>query len=163
MELGLILYLTNARAIYSCGSSLILDNPNDTDICLVFDDVEKKKYGFEHSPHDTGYCLHFATKEYKPFIGCYAVPLMKKLGGEDIDFKFDIFEEETKKEYIAILRNAVKKLKDDSKQWYHVLTAIYMYENGSYILTEEQKANVQEVHDNGITLELKNYCIEKLQ
>ena len=163
MEIEKIVFKTFAISAYLCGGSLILKNPNDTDVVLFFKNGEDRINAIKKAPHDTGYNLHFAVDNNKPFLGCYGVQLMKKLYGEEEPLKLDIFDEKTKVEYKELLIKYAKLLQDNSKKWYHILTAVYMYENNSYELTENQKNIIQEVHDKGINEELKKYCIEKLQ
>ena len=50
-----------------------------------------------------------------------------------------------------------------SKQWYHILTGIYLIQNGSYDLTYEQKHNIQMCHDKRMTSELFEWIQEQLQ
>ena len=43
-----------------------------------------------------------------------------------------------------------------AKYWYHILTGIYLIQNGKYELTEEQAQNVNLCHDKKMTLEIYN-------
>lgn len=148
-------------AIYRCGSSVLLKRPNDIDLVFYYANEEDLKMGKATTPRDIGYCLHFDTASPKPYIHAYSYHFMEKIDGQDIDLNYDIFEHE--EEYKAVLRTRASCMPKFWKKWYHILTAVYMYDNGSYDLTEEQLDNIQNVHDNGISEELYTYCIEKLK
>ena len=48
------------------------------------------------------------------------------------------------------------------KFWYHILTGIYLLDNGKYELTDEQIANVRLCHDKQMTQEIYDYIQKRL-
>ncbi len=73
----------------------------------------------------------------------------------------DIFKDLPK--YKEILINCGNcEFDPKSKHWYHVLTGIYLIQNGEYKLTEEQARDVRACHDKQMTLEIYNYIQEQL-
>lgn len=150
-------------AIYKCGSGLLLDNPRDNDLLYIFETKEQAMDALIKN-RDREKDIHFEWLGHnKIFLGCYAYPLMELLEGEEIDEfkKFSIFDHE--EEYKDLLKSYAKKLSLNDKRWYHILVAIYMYENGKSKLNKTQLKKVQKVHDEkGIDQEVKKYIMEKL-
>ena len=150
------------RAIYKTGSQCILPNSNDKDYVKVYDLYSESREALKHN-HDHSVDYHFDGIDKMPrvFLGCYIYPFMELVEGEEIETlkNFSIFEH--KDEYVALLKRELG-LREASKQWYHILIACYMFANKKMSLTKTQLKKVQEVHDNGITQELKEYCINTL-
>lgn len=151
------------KSVYRGGSSVILDRPNDIDYFYYFDDVEEKRQAFAIN-HDKKHDNHFRVwkDECLIFLGCYAYPFMELVEGEEIKSfkKFNICEH--KSEYKKLALNMINIIKDTNKKWYHILTACYMFTNENNTLTDEQREIIQKVHDEGITEELKQYCVDTL-
>lgn len=82
--------------------------------------------------------------------GSYINKMMIKLIGEDIQFNFDIINKD-RQEYINILKETVKKLEvgkiKNQKRWYQVARGLFILQNNSYDLTDEQAKIVNEIHD----------------
>ena len=149
------------KSIYKGGSSVILPKSNDNDIFYYYDNNEERKREFiKNKDHtiDKHYVLW--ENRLKIFLGCYAYPFMEYISGEEIEeFKsFNICEHKT--EYVEIAKKYIGFMQDSSKNWYHILIACYMFENEKNEISEEQKQIAQQVHDKGITKELKSYCIK---
>ena len=93
---------------------------------------------------------------------------IKLFESEPFNTSFDIFN----KRYVNILKanfeyvsNEYQDKNQIPKFLYHILTGIYMIQNNSYELTEEQIENINIVHDMEDTEmigELFNYCKEWL-
>ena len=63
-----------------------------------------------------------------------------------------------KETWVKMVKKRITHIEDNEKEWYKILTGVYIYENKSYDFTEEQLANIQKVHDDKkITKELKEY------
>ena len=73
---------------------------------------------------------------------------------------YDIFEHET--EYKKVLIEHGLRPASKHKFWYHVLTGIYMLDNGTYDLTDEQIEKINICHDKQMTEEIYNYIQERL-
>ena len=149
-------------AIYTTGSSLILKKPNDKDVVYFYPTKEEKIEALRTYRHDSEYDVHFAVAKTCVFLGCYIYHFMELIEGEDLHLnEFSIFDH--KEEYIALLKKAVNIYNRKSKKWYQILTAVYMFENNSYDLTEEQLKDIQQAHDKGVTKKLYTYIIDYLE
>lgn len=152
------------RATYKTGASLILKVSNDVDVVRFYDTEEERREALIHYKHDDPNNVHFDSLEKSPrvFLGCYIYHFMELIEGEDLHLdEFNIFDH--KEEYVALLKKYTEWLPLENKWWYHILTAVYMYANGSYELTDKQLADIQRTHDKGISNAKHKYCIEQLE
>lgn len=82
--------------------------------------------------------------------GSYINKMMIKLIGEDIQFNFDVIDKD-RQEYINILKETVKKLEvckiKNQKRWYQLARGLFILQNNSYDLTNEQVKIINEIHD----------------
>lgn len=150
------------RAKYKCGSSLILPNPNDDDYVYYYDTNEERlealRNNLNHSV-DNHYCIFNEAKRIRLF--CYIYPQLEHIEGEEIDFKsFSIFDEDVKREYIALLKKNIAHLPKENKRWYHIVIAYFMYKNGEMKLTTQQKEVAQNTHDKGISENMYNKMVD---
>ena len=152
------------RATYKTGSGVLLENSHDIDYVYYFDTIEEIREAREKRNQKDGICKHYCLWEKKTRvnIGCYIYPFMEHIeGDESDDFKnFNICDH--KHEYKEVALPYINFLKDDCKEWYHILTACYMFERNKNSVTKTQLKKIQSVHDKGITKELKEYCINIL-
>jgi len=151
------------KAIYTTGSSLFLPNSNDKDVVYYYETKEERREALIKYKHDSDKDVHFDCLERTPkvFLGCYIYHFMKLIEGEDLHLdEFNIFDHE--EEYKELLRRYVSWLPLESKKWYHIITAYYLFKNKSYDLTEAQLKVIQSTHDKGITNAKYNLCIEWL-
>lgn len=83
--------------------------------------------------------------------------------GKDIkEYDYNILDH--KKDYIdKLIAFYYENHKKQDKQWYHVLIGLYILENNSYDLTQEQQQQVQLAHDNQITDTAYNYAVNKIK
>ena len=153
------------KAIYTTGSSLFLPKPNDKDVVRFYETKEEKREALIKYRHDDERDVHFDyVRPLTVFLGCYIYHFMELVEGEDLHLAdFDIFDAQIKKDYVALLNKYASWLKHDSKLWYHILTACYMYKNNSYDLTATQLKTIQSVHDKGVTDSKYKFCIETLK
>lgn len=148
-------------AIYLGGSMCegIIKNTHDIDfIC------------FSDKPVDMSYIrmgLHFYQKKHRlpenyDFLqvrtkqkeehsyGSYINKKMIKLVGEDIDFTFDVVDKD-REEYIKTLHETKDQLLSNriknQKRWYQILRGIYILINNSYEVTDEQKREINILHN----------------
>lgn len=93
------------------------------------------------------------------------------LCGEDtVGIKnIDVLTEPTRSRYIKSLKKYVARVKEvfNDRGWYeksiyHLLTGIYILQNNSYDLTEEQIANINLAHDKQCTHELYEFVITEI-
>lgn len=157
-------------AVNKMGSSVLpwIDNPHDLDYEVYVKDIKDRKklaelYSYREdkgSMFARGEC--WFSREKRPCAPyCYQYHFAQKVYGEDIP-KFDIFE--NKEDYMACLvKSGLGETNYNGKFWYHILTGIYMLENGDYFLTDEQIVNVRLCHDKQMTDDIYNYIQKKLE
>lgn len=152
------------RAIYFCGSALLLEKVNDIDKLYCYDTKEEAIEASLKYKHNSKFDIHFCDTKPHIFLGCYAYHYLMLNEGEDLHLNdFNIFKKKIKNEYVELLKKYANRLKASDKKWYHILTACYLYANGEYKLTDEQLNTIQEVHDNGASQSIINYCKEQLE
>ena len=153
------------RAIYYCGSSVILPNPRDVDIVYMYDTIEELHEAKRNKKkRDTDFNIHYELTTPRVFLGCYAYPYMRRIEGEDLHLEnFSLLDH--KDEYIAKIKEYVKFLQQhrEDKKWYHVYLGISILDRGTMELSQEQRENAQKIHDEGINCELYNYIIDYLE
>lgn len=80
----------------------------------------------------------------------YLDPLMKLVAGEDVCPKTDVIYEH-RQEFIVCLQEKAGQLVSgrikNQKRWYHLLRGAYILINNSYEVTEEQKQEINILHD----------------
>ena len=149
------------RAVYQVGSSVILSKHRDIDYLYIYDTIEEKREAFRKGKHEKGIDNHYVALEKVPFIyiGCWGYRYAKLISGEEIDAikNFNLFEHKDRLKEMCLKYFGV--LRDTDKHWYHILILCYMFEKKKMTLTKAQIKVVQQVHDNGITKELKEYCV----
>lgn len=146
------------RSVYRTGSSLILDKSNDKDYIYYYDTVaERKKALIKNRNHDNDLKFRVFGSEPKIFLGCYIYPYMELVQGEEIpEFKtFNLLDH--KREYVDLLKKYIPDMLDVDKRWYHILIAYYIFKKDNF---QDHLDQIQSVHDNGITPELKNTLLK---
>lgn len=149
------------RAVYQVGSSVILSKYKDIDYLYIYDTIEEKREAFHKHKREKEIDNHYVALEKVPFIyiGCWGYHYAKLIEGEEIEAikNFNIFDHKDRlKEMCLKYFNVIR---DTDKRWYHILILCYMFERNKTTLTKAQIKNVQQVHDSGITKELKEYCV----
>lgn len=80
----------------------------------------------------------------------YLDPLMKLVAGEDVCPKTDVIWEH-RQEFIACLQEKSEQLQNNriknKKRWYHLLRGAYILMNNSYEVTDQQKQEINTLHD----------------
>lgn len=80
----------------------------------------------------------------------YLDPLMKLVAGEDVCPKTDVIYEH-RQEFITCLQEKANQLISgrikNQKRWYHLLRGAYILINNSYEVTEEQRREINILHD----------------
>ena len=100
-------------AIYKTGSSCILDTSNDKDLVYFYATKEEAREALIKYRHTEKENIHFAPIDsvQKVFLGCYILPYMVKVSGDDIDLSFNFLQH--REEYIELLRKFVDLRKKD--------------------------------------------------
>lgn len=151
------------KAIYFGGSRVdkYIENPHDYDyICVGHNEEDCKEIRMKlHKILNTTFQnvvglddfiqVRNAEQEEHAY-GSYINKMMIKIVGEDVEFTFDVINKD-RTEYYYILREADTALFDNriknKKRYYQLLRGIFILQNNSYDLTEEQAKIVNEVHD----------------
>lgn len=148
-------------AIYLGGSLCegIIERPHDVDfICFSttarqMNDVRKGIYLYtnQHRLPDNYDFVQIRNKQNEErAYGSYINKTMIKLVGEDIIFGFDVIEKD-REEYLQLLKTAAVDLStgkiQNQKRWYQVLRGTYILINNSYKISEEQKKEINILHD----------------
>ena len=151
------------KAKYRTGSIQILPKHRDIDFVYYYETKEERLEALRNN-QELDVNIHFDVFPTQPRITtfCYLYPLMELIEGEECEALKTFNVCDHKHEYKKVAMKFVERMKDNDKRWYHILIACYMFENNKNAITEEQKENAQAVHDNGITEELKEYCINIL-
>lgn len=150
-------------AVVKTGSSILpwIENPHDTDFIVYADGNEGEWLADFYKLRPDGQCWFVDDIKNKnmrlfQYMYHYVQPVFGSLDSP----RPDIFEykEEYKRKLITQLGSPFSGF----KYWYHVLTGIYMLENGEYTLTEEQIQNVRLCHDRKMTLDIYDYIQAQL-
>lgn len=156
------------KAIYKTGSSVLpwIDKSNDIDYVIFVSSLDDSRLYQFYEERPKGECWFVAIDSTinNPRLYSYERPFEQLLCGEEMPTeRYDIFENE--KEYKAyVIQQALGRPYDNThKCWYHTLTAIYLFDNGGYFLTEEQKANVVLCKNKQMTVELHNFIQTRLK
>lgn len=162
MTIEEIYSITKPVAIYSTGSSLILDDYNDIDIVLYYDTKKEAREALERCPiHPKNYDLHFDSKEEKFFVASYIYYFMRKLAGKDLNFTYNILEH--KQEYKKLLLYTAQKLPKNRKSWYKIAMGTFILTENKYEISEENKKIVEKIHKNrGIDDKTKELLLQLL-
>lgn len=148
-------------AIYLGGSICenIIEKSHDIDI-ICFSDLPREMYNIRRDiqkflkeydvPTDYDFIQVRTKQREEHAYGSYINKKMVKLIGEDIDFKFDVIND-NRIEYIQILKDTVEKILSgkikNQKRWYQIYRGICILVNNSYEVTTEQKREINILHD----------------
>lgn len=156
------------EGIYQGGSHVdpVIDNPHDYDyICfakyLCMTKIKTKlvelglaKSGSKSKKADPNWLLDFSQIRVYPYTQItwfsYLDKLMILKAGKDICPKTDIISDYRTK-FIAEIKQKAKLLLNgtitNQKRWYHILRGVYILLNNSYEVTDEQKKEINILHD----------------
>ena len=153
-------------SVAKTGSSTLpwIKDPYDTDyVFYVTDrrDIAKLTKLFKLRPIDECWIVGELSTNICARLYAYEYKFLQPLFGTDFP-DYDIFEHEAEYKQILIEHGLGQPLVVKHKFWYHVLTGIYMLENGTYNLTEDQINNINLCHDRQATKEIYDYIQEML-
>lgn len=159
-------YSLYIKRIYKTGSSVLpwITNSHDKDYIIwveAFPDIR----GFElfaEKPKDECWFLETEDSKLNPKIYSYQ-KMFEEVLYDDMspETKYDIFVNDEYKQYITKYALG-KPYTPQYKWWYHILTGIYLLDNGEYKITEEQAKNIQLCHDKQMSEELYFYIQQRL-
>ena len=126
----------------------VVDNTDVENVTRLFAMREKECWGISN--------YNYVVRPYS-----YQYNFAELVYGDDFP-KFNIFDnlEEYKR---CLIKKGLNKPKTQRKDWYHVLTGIYFIDNGEFLLTEQQKDNINLCHDKKMTTEIYEFIQQRLQ
>ena len=152
------------KSVVLTGSSTLpwINNPKDLDYKFYVQDSRRGT--------DVARLLKFKPKDECWFISDLNPQIMRVFEYEYEFFKpiyGSEFPRSTVLDNIITYKELLIKLgryeyTPDVKLWYHILTGIYLIQNGKYELTEEQAKNVQLCHDKQMTFEIYQFIQDQL-
>lgn len=134
-----------------------IENHHDTDYVFYVNDMKNHKALvelFKLKPKNE--CWRVSCFDIKARIYAYQYHFLQVLYGNEVP-QYDIFEHSNDYKRKMVEYGLNKPLTPYDKFWYHILTGIYMLQNGKYELTDEQIANVRLCHDKQMTQEIYDY------
>lgn len=156
------------EGIYQGGSHVdpVIENPHDYDyICfakyLCMTKIKSKlvelglaKSGSKSKKADPNWLLDFSQIRVHPYTQItwfsYLDKLMILKAGNDICPKTDIIYK-YRHDFIKALKHKANLLIDgtisNQKRWYHILRGVYILINNSYEVNDEQKKEINMLHD----------------
>lgn len=157
------------KAIYKTGSAILpwIADPRDEDYVFLVDEeqatIPRKAELYDLRPINTTWVCTSRPYLSKEIIA-YECHFVKLLAGENSAELYDIFKNEAEYKQTLVKTGLSANLERTQtwKFWYHILTGIYMLENGKYELTEEQIANVRLCHARKMTEEIYEFIQSKL-
>lgn len=157
------------KAIYKTGSAILpwIADPRDEDYVFLVDEeqatIPRKAELYDLRPINTTWICTSRPYLSKEIIA-YECHFVELLAGENSTELYDIFKNEAEYKWTLVKTGLGANLERTQtwKFWYHILTGIYLLENGDYALTDEQIVNVQLCHDRKMTKELYEFIQSKL-
>lgn len=155
-------YPNYIMSIYKTGSSVLpwIKNPHDEDYRVYINCTDNKIRDElqKYNPKNGHYIVRDGNKKQHPRTHSYQKYFEKPLYGEDLACnKYDIFENEKEYKQYIIQYCSIRTYTPEKKVWYHILTAIYLFDNKDYFITDEQAKNIQLCHDRKMTHEIYDY------
>lgn len=147
-DIDIFIYMRDRTSILKCArqvetelkqikteipSAAVIFSVQDRYEILFNGDFEEK---FNEHPNRYGFLCYL-----------YEFPLIQVLVGEDEDNLRDVNIFKQKEKVIVALKYFMNKNKESNKFLYHILTTLYILQNNSYELTEEQINNINIAHD----------------
>lgn len=137
-----------------------ITNPNDYDFIFYTQNIDNGQLLTKLFNMKEKECwgVSLLKPKFAPFA--YEYHYMVNVYGDQKP-NYDIFEHIA--EYkLCLVKRGLNRENDGKKNWYHILTGIYLLDNGEYSLTEEQIININLCHDKQMTPEIYQYIQERL-
>lgn len=160
-------YAQLIKSVYLTGSSVIpwIENSHDTDYVIFVNDIRDARIADLYKEKQENECFICTTEKCRrnPQTFSYERYFEQILYGDFVEiegyFIFDHIDEYKK----CLVDNGLgHSYRAQLKFWYHILTGIYLLDNGEYELTDEQIANVRLCHDKQMTQETYDYIQKRL-
>lgn len=152
-------------SVAKTGSSVLpwIECPHDTDYVFYLTDNhlgEKIVELTKKRPQGECWLLDDPNSQFMR-IYAYQYHYLQPIYGKVFP-KYDVLEHipEYKKMLVELGLSQEPDVK--TKQWYHILTGIYLIQNGKYELTDDQIKNIRICYNKEMTLDIYNYIREQL-
>ena len=154
-------------AVYKTGSSVVpwIENEHDTDYVIFVKDTRDKRIRNIYKEKQENECFICTTVEKKqnPRIFSYERYFEQIQYGDFVENEgYFIFDHKDEYKQCLVDNGLGKPYDTRFKFWYHILTGIYLLDNGEYELTDEQIANVRLCYDKQMSQEIYDYIQKRL-
>ena len=153
-------------SVVRTGSSTLpwISMPHDTDyICFVQNKRNTKQLVELYKLKPKNECWMVREFELgKVRIYSYEYHYLQPLFGNEFP-TYDIFEHINEYKKILVESGLGTTFVPEHKFWYHILTGIYLLDNGKYELTPEQENEIRLCHSRQMTKEIYNFIQQRLQ
>jgi hypothetical protein len=142
------------------GSTVLpwINDSRDTDYVFYVTDIRdvKKRLAIQKKrPHNECWLIdEFGSQDMR--IYAYEYHFLKPVYGEEFP-TYDVLEHIPEYKELLVDYALDCEYNPMRKCWYHVLTGVYLIQNNSYELTEEQASNVRLCHSRQMTQEIYDY------
>lgn len=152
-------------SVAKTGSSTLpwIENPRDVDYIFYVTEnqnTEKMLKLYSKKPYKECWLIDELGQQDMR-IYAYEYHFLEPIYGEDFP-TYDVLKHIPEYKEMLINQGLECDFEPLRKAWYHILTGIYLIQNNSYELTEEQIQNVRLCHDKRMTQEIYNFIQEQL-
>lgn len=160
-------YASLINSVYLTGSFVVpwIENSHDRDYVIFVNDIRDARIADLYKEKQKDECFLCTTVEKKqnPRIFSYERYFEQIQYGDFVESEgYFIFDHKDEYKQCLVDNGLGKPYDTRFKFWYHILTGIYLLDNGEYELTDEQIANVRLCHDKQMTQEIYDYIQKRL-
>lgn len=160
-------YASLINSVYLTGSFVVpwIENSHDRDYVIFVNNIRDARIADLYKEKQKDECFLCTTVEKKqnPRIFSYERYFEQIQYGDFVESEgYFIFDHEDEYKQCLVDNGIGKPYDTRFKFWYHILTGIYLLDNGEYELTDEQIANVRLCHDKQMTQEIYDYIQNRL-
>ena len=160
-------YASLINSVYLTGSFVVpwIENSHDRDYVIFVNDIKDARIADLYKEKQKDECFLCTTVEKKqnPKIFSYERYFEQIQYGDFVESEgYFIFDHKDEYKQCLVDNGLGKPYDTRFKFWYHILTGIYLLDNGEYELTDEQIANVRLCHDKQMTQEIYDYIQKRL-
>ncbi len=160
-------YASLINSVYLTGSFVVpwIENSHDRDYVIFVNDIRDARIADLYKEKQKDECFLCTTVEKKqnPRIFSYERYFEQIQYGDFVESEgYFIFDHKDEYKQCLVDNGLGKPYDTRFKFWYHILTGIYLLDNGEYELTDEQIANVRSCHDKKMTQEIYDYIQKRL-
>lgn len=160
-------YASLINSVYLTGSFVVpwIENSHDRDYVIFVNDIRDARIAdlYKEKQKDECFLCTTGDKKQNPRIFSYERYFEQIQYGDFVESEgYFIFDHIDEYKQCLVDKGLGKPLDTRFKFWYHILTGIYLLDNGEYELAEEQITNVRLCHDKQMTQEIYDYIQKRL-